>query len=75
MQQTLEQSLEVCPLSPRELDVLAAIVDGLTNEQIGQMLFITKGTVKTHIRNIFAKLKVDDRTQAALWAVRSGVLK
>lgn len=61
-------------LTERELDVLQLIVQGCSNEQIGAKLFITVGTVKTHVRNILNKLSVDDRTQAAVRALRSGLV-
>jgi len=61
------------PLTEREIQVLKLIVAGLSNEEIARTLFISKATVKTHIRHIFNKLQVTDRTQAALWAVRNGI--
>lgn len=62
------------PLSPRELEVLALIVDGLSNQQISDRLFISLPTTKTHVRNILNKLAVDDRTQAAVHAMRRGIV-
>lgn len=47
---------------------------GLSNEEISQALGIGVETVKEHVRNILRKLEVNDRTQAAVWAVRSGVV-
>ncbi len=61
-------------LTERELDVLQLIVQGCSNEQIASRLFITVGTIKTHVRNILNKLNVDDRTQAAVKALRSGLV-
>lgn len=61
-------------LTERELDVLQLIVQGCSNEQIASKLFITVGTIKTHVRNILNKLNVDDRTQAAVRALRSGLV-
>jgi DNA-binding NarL/FixJ family response regulator len=61
-------------LTERELDVLQLIVQGCSNEQIASQLFITVGTIKTHVRNILNKLNVDDRTQAAVRALRSGLV-
>jgi LuxR family maltose regulon positive regulatory protein len=52
------------PLSGRELDVLRLIVDGLSNQAIAQKLFLSVGTVKVHIKHIYAKLDVNSRTQA-----------
>lgn len=68
------QLLENVPLTERELEILALIVGGYSNAQIGNRLYITIGTVKTHVRNILNKLSVDDRTQAAVLALRSGLV-
>ncbi|MBC7998081.1 MAG: response regulator transcription factor [Leptolyngbya sp.] len=62
------------PLSPRELEVLTLIVDGLSNQQISDKLLISLPTTKTHVRNILNKLAVDDRTQAAVHAMRRGLV-
>jgi two-component system, NarL family, response regulator LiaR len=62
------------PLTERELQVLQLIVDGYSNAEIADELFITVGTVKTHVRNILNKLSADDRTQAAVHALRSGIV-
>ncbi len=62
------------PLTERELEVLQLIVDGYSNAAISQQLYITVGTVKTHVRNILNKLCADDRTQAAVRALRSGLV-
>ncbi len=61
------------PLTERELEVLQLIVDGNSNAAIADKLFITVGTVKTHVRNILNKLCADDRTQAAVRALRTGL--
>lgn len=61
----------VChPLTPRERDVLSELTKGKSNREIASSLFVTEKTVKTHISNIFSKLQVQDRTQAALYAVK-----
>lgn len=62
------------PLSPRELEVLACVVDGLSNQEIADKLIISLATAKTHVRNILNKLSVDDRTQAAVSAMRRGLV-
>ncbi|MBD2564954.1 MULTISPECIES: response regulator transcription factor [Nostoc] len=62
------------PLTERELCILQMIVNGKSNLVIAQELFITVGTVKTHIRHIFLKLNVTDRTQATVLALRSGLV-
>jgi DNA-binding NarL/FixJ family response regulator len=62
------------PLSPRELEVLALLVEGLSNQEIADKLIISLATAKTHVRNILNKLAVDDRTQAAVSAMRRGLV-
>ena len=69
-----EQLLENYPLTERELEVLELIVAGCSNAAIAEKLYITVGTVKTHVRNILNKLCADDRTQAAVLALRSGLI-
>ena len=61
-------------LTEREIEVLRLVADGLTNTQIGEALFISPTTVKTHVQNITQKLGVSDRTQAAVAAVRMGLI-
>jgi DNA-binding NarL/FixJ family response regulator len=63
------------PLTPREMDVLQLLVEGLTNRAIAQMLGLTAGTVKGYVQTILRKLDVADRTQAAVWAIRAGLIK
>jgi two-component system, NarL family, response regulator LiaR len=62
-----------CPLTERELDVLRQIVDGLNNQQISDKLYISIATTKAHVHSILQKLCLDDRTQAAVWAMRQGL--
>ena len=62
------------PLTPREVEVLAAVGRGLTNAEIGRELFIGEATVKTHLLRVFAKLGVDDRTRAVTVAIERGIL-
>ncbi|WP_339149536.1 MULTISPECIES: response regulator transcription factor [unclassified Sutcliffiella] len=62
-------------LTERELEVLMCLGDGLTNQEISDELFIGVKTVKTHVSNILSKLQVADRTQAAIYANRHGVLR
>ncbi|MFN3927125.1 MAG: response regulator [Pseudanabaenaceae cyanobacterium] len=70
-----KQILASTPLTERELEVLAEIVNGYSNAEIAERLYITVGTVKTHVRNILNKLCADDRTQAAVRALRAGLVK
>ena len=60
-------------LSQREREVLALIAEGLSNQRIGERLDISEKTVKTHVSNILTKLGVSDRTQAAVYAWKSGM--
>lgn len=62
-------------LTERELEVLMCIGEGMTNQEISEELFIGVKTVKTHVSNILSKLEVADRTQAAVYANRNGVIK
>ncbi len=69
-----EQIIEAYPLTDRELEILECIVAGCSNAKIAEQLFVTVGTVKTHVRNILNKLGASDRTQAAVRALRSGLI-
>ncbi len=68
------EALDPYTLTDRELEVLQLIVEGCSNAVIAERLYITVGTVKTHVRNILNKLCADDRTQAAVRALRSGLV-
>jgi two-component system, NarL family, response regulator LiaR len=61
-------------LSARELDVLKLIVEGYSNPEIANALYLSPNTIKTHIRGIMNKLAVDDRVQAAVVALRAGLV-
>ena len=61
-------------LTPRERDVLRLVVEGLANKQIAQRLGIGEKTIKTHVSRVLAKLGVTDRTQAAVLAIREGLV-
>jgi DNA-binding NarL/FixJ family response regulator len=60
-------------LTPRELQVLVLVREGLANKQIARRLGISERTVKTHLTSTFARIGASDRTQAALWAERRGI--
>lgn len=62
-------------LTPREVEVLGAVSEGLTNAEIGRRLFIGEATVKTHLLRVFTKLGVDDRTAAVTVAMQRGILR
>lgn len=61
-------------LTPREAQVLVHVAYGLSNEEIARALAISVETVKEHVQNVLRKLSVRDRTQAAVWAVRTGLV-
>jgi LuxR family maltose regulon positive regulatory protein len=63
------------PLSERELEVLQLISEGLTNREIADRLYLSVNTVKVHTRNIYGKLGVNNRTQAAAKARDFGILQ
>ena len=62
------------PLTPREIEILRLAADGVGNAEIAQRLYLGLGTVKGHIRDILEKLSAVDRTQAAVTALRRGLL-
>ena len=62
-------------LTPREMDVLKLIVEGLSNKAIAEVLVISPTTVKGYVKTILEKLHVSDRTQAAVKAIRSGLVQ
>ncbi|MEX2027036.1 MAG: response regulator transcription factor [Pirellulaceae bacterium] len=62
------------PLTNREVQVLRHVALGLANREIGKSLDISVETVKEHMQNILRKLEANDRTQAAVWAVRKGLV-
>jgi DNA-binding NarL/FixJ family response regulator len=67
-------NLDIPSLTEQEIRILTMIAEGLTNSDIAEVLTVSPNTVKTHVRNIFAKLGVSDRTQAAIWAIRRGLV-
>jgi NarL family two-component system response regulator LiaR len=69
-----EPATPIEPLTEREIEVLQLIARGLTNEQLGKKLFISEATVRTHVSHILGKLGLGNRTQAALWALRKGIV-
>jgi DNA-binding NarL/FixJ family response regulator len=62
------------PLTPRELEVLGLLTRGLDNSEIAQALYLSQHTVKNHVSTIFTKLQVENRIQAAVRAVRGGLV-
>jgi DNA-binding NarL/FixJ family response regulator len=70
----LLEEMATDPLTPREREVLSLIGRGMANKVIARELSLSEKTVKAHVSNILAKLGVTDRTQAALYAVRAGLV-
>jgi DNA-binding NarL/FixJ family response regulator len=71
----VEARMQREPLSPREMETLQLIVEGLINKEIGARLGITEGTAKLHVAKILAKLGAADRTRAAILAVERGIVR
>lgn len=61
-------------LTPREIEVLRLIAEGMNNADLAQALFISEKTAKTHVHNILSKLNLADRTQAAIYAYKQGLV-
>ena len=74
VQARLAERASMPTLTSREVEVLQLISQGLRNKEVGAMLGITEGTVQIHVKNIFAKLNVNDRTGAVQVAVRRGLI-
>lgn len=68
-----EEKIET--LTKRELEVLIKVANGMFNKEIAQTLNISERTVKNHISNIFKKIEVNDRTQAAVFAIKNNLIK
>ena len=62
-------------LTRREIDVLKLLAEGLFNKEIASRLNISERTVKNHVSNIFKKISVSDRTQAAVFAIKNNLIK
>jgi len=75
VQARLAERATMPTLTSREIEVLQLISQGLRNKEVGAMLGITEGTVQIHVKNIFAKLNVNDRTGAVQVAVRRGLIQ
>lgn len=61
-------------LTEREADILRLLADGLSNAEIAAQVWLSQETVKTHVKSILSKLGVRDRTQAVVWAYRTGFI-
>jgi DNA-binding CsgD family transcriptional regulator len=67
-------SIERLGLTPRELEILALIAEGLSNREIAERIFVSENTVKTHSANLFSKLSARRRTQAVQIAKEAGII-
>jgi DNA-binding NarL/FixJ family response regulator len=74
LSQEFDENKEKVQLTDRELDVLRLIVDGYSNQEISEKLIVSIHTAKAHVCNILQKLSVDDRTQAAIKALKDGIV-
>jgi DNA-binding NarL/FixJ family response regulator len=70
-----ERTMGGAALSAREVEVLTLIASGKSNKEIAGLLFISEGTVKTHVLSIHEKLSVGDRTEAVVTAIKRGILR
>ena len=66
---------KISSLTNRELEVLIQVANGMFNKEIATNLNISERTVKNHISNIFKKIDVSDRTQAAVFAIKNNIIK
>ena len=74
MQEKSNVKKRMSELTKREIDVLKMIASGAFNKEIASTLNISERTVKNHISNIFKKIEVSDRTQAAVFAIKNGII-
>jgi DNA-binding NarL/FixJ family response regulator len=74
-QQLTDQTEDTGALTKREIQLLHWMVEGHSNREIAKELFISENTVKYHIRNIFQKLEVQNRTEAVAYALREGLIR
>lgn len=72
--QRLAERQQRAELSQREMDVLALLIKGRSNKEISSALFVSEDTVKAHLKTLFVKLNVRDRTEAAISAIRHGIV-
>lgn len=70
----VNESRNINELTKREVEVLILITEGLLNKEIAQKLYISEKTVKNHVSNIFKKIGVNDRTQAAVFAIKNSIV-
>jgi two-component system NarL family response regulator len=71
----LPKAAGIEPLTDRERQVLELVVQGLSNPEIGERLFLSENTIKKYLHNILEKLHLNNRVEAAIYAVREGIVK
>ncbi len=71
----MDQQVQKLQLTRRELEVLQCMAQGFSNQEIAKQLSISTNTVRSHVRNVLRKLDVSNRTQAALYAIESGLVE
>jgi DNA-binding NarL/FixJ family response regulator len=74
MSHTVVSSNEINHLTPRELEISILVGQGLNNKEISKLLFLSEGTIKNHLSNIFSKLNIRDRTQLAIFVHENNLL-
>ena len=67
------KSIELVGLSDREQEVLEALCQGMSNQEMAEVLFVSPETIKSHVSTVISKLGVKDRTQAVISAIRAGM--
>lgn len=70
----IAQAKNLPALTPREVEIIAQVSNGLSNKQVGSVLGLTEKTVKNHLNSIFAKLEASDRTHAVMIAIERGII-
>ena len=70
----MRRTTEPCPLTPRELEILAGVAEGCSNRTVGEQLGISEQTVKNHLAKVLQRLRAPDRTAAVVIALRQGWL-
>ena len=71
---SLAQRQQRAKMSEREMEVLRLLIKGRSNKEIGTTLFVSEDTVKAHLKTLFTKLDVHDRTEAVIYAIRHGIV-
>ena len=70
-----QQSIHSDGLTPREVEILVGVANGLSSRELAAKLFVSESTVKSHLRAIYRKINVHDRSQAVAYALRKGFVR